>query len=103
MAFFMVTTKWPLSASEDCTKVYIKVMSNPWPDYFKRNEDYIATGEDDGLKGYSLFECEDEHLSEGLLHVCNNLAEYRVVPGYTYNIEVLATPEDAVAMLGIKL
>ncbi len=103
MAFFMVTSKYPFSASDDVTKVYIKVMGNPTPDYIKRNEIWIATGEDDGLKGYNLFECEDEHLSECLLHVATNLAEFRVVTGYTYNIEILATPEEAVGMLGIKL
>ena len=78
-------------------------VSKPFPDYFKRNEYYIAAGEDDGLKGDSLFECEDEHLSEGLKLVTENLAEYRVVPGYTYNLEILMGAADAVGILGLKV
>jgi hypothetical protein len=104
MAFFMVTAKFPLSVSEDVAKVFIKGMgvSQPFPDYFKRNEIWIVAGEEDGLKGYNLFECEDEHLSEGLNLVATNLAEYRVVPGYTYNLEILMGTEDALAILGLK-
>ena len=103
MAFFMVTSKYPFSASDDLVKVYIKFLSNPVPDYIKRSETFTATGEDDGLKTYTLIECEDEHLNECLLHVATDQSEFRVVTGYTYNIEILATPEQSVGMLGIKL
>ncbi len=103
MAFVMVTSKWPMASSNDVGKVFLEVWSRPVPDYVKRREVFTAAGADDGLKSYLLMEYEDEHLNEGLLRIGEDLVAFAVVPGYTYNVETLVSPEDALAMLGLKM
>ncbi len=50
---------------------------------------------------YALYEVPNEKMWEGYISIATRYAGYRIVEGFTYKIEALATVQEALPMIGL--
>lgn len=72
--FVMVTSTYPPDKGTEIGKAFIKNMETPLPSFVKFTV-YVCSTEI-GIKGYVLYEIEDEKLAEGLREVVRRHVTY---------------------------
>ena len=97
--FVMVISTYPHDKATEVGKAFIKNMENPLPSFVKFV--VYVTSTELGIKGYVLYEIEDEKLAEGIREVVKRHVTYQNIVGYRWNIETLLTAEEALPMIGL--
>ena len=99
--YVMVLSAYPSDKLLDVLKVYKKSMEN-LPPFVKIIGVFGNADIETGHKGYAIFEIDDAKAYEGLRDLTIRMMAFWQIPGYKYEITVVAEIENAIETLGIK-
>jgi len=99
MAFIMVTSKVPPHNTDGVGKAFLEGKVPDVADFVKRVNIWVVA--DYETKMYALYEVPNDKMWEGYLSIATRYAGYRIVEGFTYKIEALATVQEALPMIGL--
>ena len=99
MAFIMVTSKVPPHNTDGVGKAFLEKKVPDVADFVKRVNIWIVA--DYETKMYALYEVPNDKMWEGYLSIATRYAGYRIIEGFKYKIEALATVQEALPMIGL--
>jgi len=99
MAFIMVTSKIPPHKTEEVGQAFLGKKAPDIADFVKRVNIWVVA--DYETKTYALYEVPNDKMWEGYLSIATRYAGYRMIEGYKYKIEPLATIQEALPMIGL--
>ena len=89
----MVTSKYPLHKADEVIKVFLENKLPEVADFVKRIN--IFGTADFGTKTYALYEGPNDRVYEALLSIGTRYNGFRVIEGFNYKMEPLATVEES--------
>jgi hypothetical protein len=99
----LVTVWFPGDKAIEVGKILVKSLATPFKFVKRVGEAPYATGTEAGMKAVTIYDIEDEKLGDGLREIARYLLQFVTsIPGYRYQIEVLATGVEALSMVGLK-
>ena len=100
MVFFLSIVTFPGEKSEEIGKALPKLPKVP--DFVKILHLLVTVSDDKGeVKGYGLYEVDDDKAHEGYVAISKRLTGYFGVEGVKFKIEHLMTTREALALLGL--
>ncbi len=99
MAFILVTSRVPVHKVEGIGQAFLAKKVPEVADFVKRVNIWVVA--DYETKMYALYEVPNEKMWEGYISIATRYAGYRIVEGFTYKIEALATVQEALPMIGL--
>ena len=99
MVFIMVTLKYPLHKADEVGQAFIGKKVPEVADFVKRINIWVVSEFDNKI--YALYEVPNEKMFDGYLSISTRYAGYRTVEGFKFKIEVLATVQEALPMIGL--
>ena len=99
MAFIMVTSIYPPDKADEIGKAFVSKAVPEVADFVKRVNIWVVADFD--MKVYALYEVPNDKMWEGHLSIAARYAGYRIVEGFKYKIEALATVQEALPMIGL--
>jgi len=101
MAFVLLTMTYPNDKATELGKKYLELVKTPPPSYVKIEHIFAATDPIYGIKGYVLYEIEEDKLFKGLKEIAKRMGTFRDIEGWKYNIEPLLETKDALSLIGL--
>ena len=99
MTFIMVTCRVPPHNIDGLGQAFLAKKVPEVADFVKRVNIWVVA--DYETKTYALYEVPKEKMWEGYISIATRYAGYRIVEGFTYKIEALATIQEALPMIGL--
>ena len=101
MAFVLSTMTYPNYKATELGKKYLELAKTPLPSYMKITHIFATTDPLYGIKGYVLYEIEDDKLFDGIKEIGKRMNTFREIKGWKYNIETLLEVKDALSLIGL--
>ena len=101
MAFVLLTMTYPNDKAQELGKKYLELIKSPPPSYLKISHIFAATDPLYGIKGYVLYEIEDDKLFDGIKTIGKRMGAFRDIKGWKYNVEPLLEVKDALSLIGL--
>ena len=99
MAYFLLMLKTSPNEVTKSGEIFSSGKLPKLPDFVKRVNTFIAV--DEKILSFSIYEVPNDKMWEGYLSIATRYAGYRIVEGFTYKIEALATVQEALPMIGL--
>ena len=95
----VTTAAFPTESAKEMGERFVNV--KPLPEFITRKGPYLTSNNTDGIISVSVYELDNEKLSEGMLAVTEYNATFYGVPGFTYDINVSLEIEEGLKMVGL--
>ena len=100
MAFIMVASKVPPHKTDELGQAFLGKNIPDVADFVNRVNIWVVA--DNNIKMYALYEVPDDKMWEGYLSIATRYAGYRIIEGFMYKIEALATVQESLPMIGLR-
>ena len=103
MVHILITGRFPPIQSDEAIKATLATNKPKYPDFVKKIHSWGTLPEDGEYKAYTVYECPDEKLYEGINAIMKRYHFYvTAVEDYEYNLEILIPEEDSMKILAKK-
>jgi len=99
MVYILITAIYPPSKAVELAKIWLSGKQPKYPDFIKRVHQFVTA--DFKSKAYSLYECEDDKIVEGMKAIGARYVHYASIEGYEYKVELLMESKDAMKLVGL--
>jgi hypothetical protein len=100
--FISTTCTYPPDKNVKVLKKFIEATAKPLPSFIKRVSVLGTSRVDIGFKVNGLYEIDDAKIKEGILELTKYYNQFTDIEGCRYELEPMLTPQDMIALLGIK-
>lgn len=95
----VTTAAFPAESGKEMGERFVQV--KPLPEFITRRGPYLTSNNTDGITSLSIYELDNDKLSEGILAVTEYNATFYGVPGFTYEISASLEIEEGLKMVGL--
>jgi len=100
MVKILVTGKFPPYMTSEGLKATLAKDKPAYPDFIKKVHSWGTLPEDGDYKGYSVYECPNERLYDGIKALLKRYHYYaNAVEEYEFNVEILYPEEEVIEIL----
>jgi hypothetical protein len=95
----VTTAAFPTDYTKEMGERFLKVPA--LPEFLTRKGPYFSSNHEDGIKSLSIYELDNEKVSEGMLAITEYMTTFYGVPGFSYDISVDLELEEGLKMIGL--
>jgi hypothetical protein len=95
----VIQMAFPPESANQIAKRFIE--TPPIPDYMTRRGPYVSSELTEGVHTLTIYEMDNEKLTEGLVFLSDLMTTYFGVPGFKYTIRQYLETEEALKLLGM--
>jgi hypothetical protein len=100
--FIMSTSTYPPDKAVKVGKKFFEARAKPLPPFIKRLYTLSNSRLNVGIKVIGIYEVDDSKLKEGTMELGKYLNQFNEIEGYRWEFELMISPEEAMAIGGIK-
>ncbi|MBI4799972.1 MAG: hypothetical protein HY794_14850 [Desulfarculus sp.] len=90
---------YPPTSMQEVAKRFLQ--APPLPAFLKRSGPYVNSDNGLGIQIMAVYDCEPQHLGEGLNALATYMSGFFDVPGFTYSNKVWQNIGDALKAFGL--